>query len=393
MFDSIFIGMSGLQSFSKGLKVISNNVANLNTPGFKSSNTTFADLYNQGGGVLGSATRGGSGVTTLGTHVNFLAGDTRQTGNPLDLSINGDGFFVLRDKDNQSVVYTRAGQFQIDKDGYFVTADGKQVQGYGSDGKLGPINISSQKLSPAKASTKVQFNGNLSSAMTDFSIDSVKVFDAVGGEHVLKATFKLKQADASSSTWTVTLLDGATTVGTGEIKFAAGTIVAGSDKITFNYAPSGVPAMSLSLDFSSQVTSFSTGQTSSLAVSSVDGYASGTLSAVTFDDRGVMQLAYSNGQKATGPQLALAMFDSKAELEQQSGGLFVSNSAANVHIHRAGLAGSGSIASSQVEGSNVDLSSEFSNLIVMQRGYQASSRLVSTANDMIQELFDMKGHR
>jgi flagellar hook protein FlgE len=114
---------------------------------------------------------------------------------------------------------------------------------------------------------------------------------------------------------------------------------------------------------------------------------------VVFDAKGVLSLTYSNGDKATGPQVALAVFDNNAELQPIGGGDFTHPSAERAHIGSAGSGRFGSIASSQVEISNVDLSSEFSDLIVTQRGYQASSRLVSTANEMLQDLFDMKSHR
>ena len=147
------------------------------------------------------------------------------------------------------------------------------------------------------------------------------------------------------------------------------------------------------LDFSSQVTSFAAGTTSTLAVASSDGLPVGTLTQATFDANGVLTLKYSNGNTAAGSELALATFESNVGLSQAGAGEFVSPDPQRAHLGRAGAEGFGKIASSQVEVSNVDLSSEFSNLIVMQRGYQASSRIVSTANEMLQELFDMKGHR
>lgn len=395
MFDTISIGMSGLQSFSKGLKVIGNNVANLNTPGFKASSLLFTDLSYQGGSGFmanGRSFQLGTGVTTLSSFINFKDGDTRQTGNPLDVSINGSGYFVTRDAKDGTVTYTRAGQFEFDKDGNLVSkATGRQVMGYSGEGVLDAISLSGLRINPPKATSSVKFSGNLSSGATDFTLDAVKIIDAAGGQHLVKLLFKPKESEAG--TWTVTVVDGTVETAAGEIMFLAGTPVPGSDKLSFSYAPAGVDALEVALDFSSQVTSFSTGDTSTLTVSSSDGSPVGMLSSVSFDDKGVLTLGYSNGTTATGAELALATFESNIGLDQSGSGEFVAPDAQRAHVGRAASDGFGQIASEQVEVSNVDLSSEFSDLIVMQRGYQASSRIVSTANEMLQELFDMKGHR
>ncbi len=397
MFDSVFIGMSGLQSFATGLKVISNNVANLNTPGFKSSDAVFSDLFYQSGGT-GTGAPGsqfaafGTGVASTQTFINFKAGDTRQTGNPLDMSLGGDGFFVIKDAKEETLTYSRAAQFEFDKDGNLVSrTDGKQVMGLGSGGQLSPISLNGLRINTPKATSVIKLSGNLSSSSTDTTIDSIKVIDAIGGEHVLKLNFKPK-ANAAG-TFTVSVLDGTTEVGTGEITFIGGIPQAGADSFTFSYAPTGASALSLKVDLSSGVTSFETGSTSTLAVSSTDGHAVGSLSAVTFDAKGVLSVTYTNGEKATGAQLALAVFDTNQGLVQRGNGEFTEPNNTLVHYGVAGAGRFGSITSNQVEVSNVDLSSEFSNLIVTQRGYQASSRVVSTANEMLQELFDMKGHR
>jgi flagellar hook protein FlgE len=397
MIDSIFIGMSGLQTFSSGLKVISNNVSNLNTPGFKASSATFGDLYYQdvpsGQQGEGGPLQYGTGVTTAGTFVNFKAGDTQQTGNPLDLSINGDGFFVTQDAKDGSLTYSRAGQFELDKDGNVVVRGSEQkLMGYSAGNSLEPIALGELKVSKPKATTKVSFVGNLSSTATDFSVDSVKLIDSLGGEHDVKLTFKAK--DGAAGTWTVTMTDAGVDTEIGDIKFIAGSPDPSAESLTLHYSPTGGgPAFDVNLDFSTGVTSFSTGATSTLAVSTSDGQAMGQVSSVTFNESGVMTINYSNGQTASGPQIALARVDYDAALEQSAGGQFTSKDPQAVHVGRAASDGYGKIASSQVEGSNVDLSTEFSNLIIMQRGYQAASEIVNTANSMLQNLFDMKTQR
>lgn len=394
MLDSLFIGTSGLQTFSSGLKVISNNVANLNTPGFKSSSSLFSSLYhaNPGAGSSQAATQFGGGVALGQTVVNFRSGELRQTGNPLDLSINGEGFFVTRGQGTGEAVYTRAGQFEFNRDGVLVMrGTDRQVIGLTATGAEAPITLSGLRINPPKATTSVAMTGNLSSSATDVNLNNLKLVDAAGGEHTLKINFKPKAGAAG--TWEVKVTDGLIDVGTGEIRFTSGIPAPGASVLSFVYAPTGVAGTSVTLDFSGNVTSFDTGSTSTLAIGSTDGYAVGSLSKISFDADGVMSLGYSNGQTATGARIALARFDANAQLISQAGSDFTHESRQGVHVGQANQAGFGSVGSNQIEGSNVDLATEFSDLIVAQRGYQASSRIVSTANELLQDLFDMKGHR
>lgn len=398
MIDTIYIGTSGLQAFSEGLKVIANNVANLNTPGFKASNTVFSNLYfadpqsGAGGQPAGEQTQFGSGVALSQTTVNFRAGDLRQTGNPLDLNISGDGFFVTKQADQDAVIYTRAGQFEFDKDGRLVVrSTQQQVIGLSGSGEQLPITLDGLRLNAPKPTATVKFSGNLSSSVAEFSVASIKVVDAAGGEHSL--TLKLTPKTGAAGTWTAKLLDGTTEVGGGEIQFLGSQPVAGSDSLTISYAPAGISASSIKLDFSKNVTNFDTGTSSSLAVNSTDGYAVGSLNKISFDADGTLALGYTNGQTAKGARIALALFDATAQLKPQGNSGFTYEAQQGVRIGRASQGGFGTIGSSQIEGSNVDLASEFSDLIVAQRGYQASSRIVSTASELLQDLFEMKGHR
>jgi flagellar hook protein FlgE len=395
MIDSIYIGTSGLQAFSEGLKVIGNNVANLNTPGFKASDSVFSNLYASQGGSgqpSGDATQFGGGVTLSQTAVNFRAGELRQTGNPLDLNVSGEGFFVTREKDQPQAIYTRAGQFEFNKDGHLVVrGTEREVIGLSAAGEQQPITLDGLRINPPKPTATVTLGGNLSSSATEFSIASVKIIDSAGGEHSL--TLKFTPKTGAAGTWTVQLMDGSTEVGNGEIRFTGSQPLPGFDSIDINYAPTGVTASSIKLDFSKNVTNFDTGTTSSLAVSSSDGHAVGTLNKITFDADGTLALGYSNGQTAKGAKVALALFDSTSHLVPQGNSGFTYADRGGVRIGAPNQSGFGSIGSNQVEGSNVDLASEFSDLIVAQRGYQASSRIVSTASELLQDLFDMKGHR
>lgn len=394
MFDAIFIGSSGLQTFSSGLKVISNNVANLNTPGFKSSDMSFADMFYVGGGRGGGAGTSlfGTGVMAGQTFLDFQPGETRQTGNPLDLSLNGEGFFVTRKPNEGGLTYTRAGQFEFNKDGVLVVrGSGREVLGLGAGGALDAVSLNGLRINPPKATTSVKLTGNLSSAATDFSIDTLKLIDAIGGEHTLKLNFKPKPGAPGS--WMVSVLEGSTAVASTELVFDAGQPTEATRQPKFTFSPPGASAIEVTLDFSKEVSSFQTGTFSSLAVAGTNGHAVGTLNKLSFDADGTLALSYSNGQTTKGARLALALFDSNADLTPEGDAEFSHAGTQGLRLGAPTSGSFGAVASNQIESSNVDLSAEFSDLIVTQRGYQASSRIVSTANEMLQDLFELKGHR
>lgn len=396
MLDTIFIGMSGLTGYSKGLRVIGNNLTNVNTPGFKGSQLQFADLFYQenantaGSGLTHGGVQLGMGLNTLATTINFKAGDLRQTGGNLDLAIDGEGFFVLND-DGKSR-YTRAGQFQFDGDGFLVSpSTGLRVSGLDDNGKLTDISLAGLRTNPPKATTTVKFNGNISSnAASDVVLNGIKVIDPVGGEHLVKLTLKNNSATTLGN-WTVTISDESGTLDTGELQFSSGNPSSDASKITFTYAPTAVEPFPITLDFSTDVTSFAAGDTSTIAVASQDGVPSGALTNVAFDAKGTLVATYSNGETVNGTRLALARFNSTSDIVALGGNEFGSTNDAAVHLGYANSNSLGSLKSGVVEGANVDLAEEFSNLIVMQRGYQAASHVISTANELIQQLFDMKG--
>lgn len=389
MIDSILTAESGLRGFQQGLRTISNNTANLNTPGFKSARSQFADLA---GGTDGTNDAGnahfnqaGRGLSVLGTTVNFARGDLRSTSHPLDLAIDGQGFFTFK-ASNGEIRYSQDGQFKFDKDGMLVSVTTEeQVMALNASGNLVPISLTDTETTAAQATTVIKFAGNLSSTATTDSIANVTVIDSSGSTHTLTLGF---QPDAAApGSWTVTLNDGSTIVGASTLKFSNGQAVSGSDVLTFSYAPTGATATSIDLDFSSNVTSFDSGSTSTLAVASQNGLAFGTLTGKAFDSTGTLVLTYSNGKTVKSGQLALAQFDSPDNVEELSNNQYA---AKNGVAWRQGVAGSGQfgvIQSSMLEGSNVDLSQEFSDLVIMQRGYQASSQVISTASDMLTALF------
>ncbi|MES2938207.1 MAG: flagellar basal-body rod protein FlgF [Pseudomonadota bacterium] len=391
MIGSIYIGMSGLQGFSQGLRVIANNTTNMNTPGFKSSSLQFADMFYSTSGSGGGLMQVGYGLNTAGTSLNFSQGELRQTGNSLDLALDGQGLFTLRDSAG-NLHYTRAGQFIFNEEGVLVSrVDGSKVMGIGADGAMTEIRIQNQSVQGGKASGTLKFSGNLSSTATDQTVNAVKVIDSLGGEHML--TVKLTNNGATTpGSWTVQLMDGTTAVGTaGEIRFTDGRPDPAFSKVNVSYTPAGQPAVPLVLDFSNNVTSFAAGNLSTLAFSSQDGYLPGTLTRVSFDDTGTLVMQYDNGQTVKGSKLSLGRFDSLDAVQSLGGNSFAATNSLAWHMGAAGSAGFGKVKSGMVELSNVDLSQEFSDLVIMQRGYQASSQIISTANEMLQELFNMKG--
>ena len=389
MLDSINVGTSGLLGFAKGLRVIANNTANLNTPGYKAATLQFSDLFyatSQGAG--GASARLGYGLATGSTQLDFRQGDLRQTGNAYDLAIDGEGLFVLRGNDGV-VRYTRAGQFEFNQDGVFVNrSDGGKVMGVDANGQSSEIKLDGLRTVSGKATEVARFTGNLSSTATEYTVGSVKVYDAIGEEHNLSV--KLVQSDAGSGTWNVEVLDGTTSVATGQLAFTDGKPTAATSKLLFNYQPANRESRQLTLDFGSDVTSFASGNLSTLAMTAQDGLAPGNLTKLTFDAAGTLVASYSNGDTVKGVRLQLARFRTADAVQAEGGNQFVEANGLAWDMGRAGEGAFGAVRAGVLEISNVDLSREFSDLVVMQRGYQAASQVLATANDMLQELFRMK---
>ncbi len=395
MFDTLYIGTSGLLSNAQGLKVVSNNLANVNTPGFKGSQLQFSDLFEQGSAGSqhgGAQATVGAGVGTLGARLNFKPGNDQSTGNPLDLSINGNGLFVVK-RDGQ-LLYTRSGNFQFNADNVLTNSAGDHVQALGSGGQLTDVTLDMLGSSAPQATATIKFSGNLTSTVAvppvDASVSGVTIIDAAGASHSVTVTLK----DAGGGSYNVSINEGTATgvlLGSGSIKFTAGVPVAGSDAFTFQYTSTGGASFPVKLDFSKNVTSLLTPST--LSMNGQDGHVAGVRTDQSIDPDGTISVRYSNGQTAKGARLALAQFNAEGDLEQVGSGAFAKQPGSSVQYGYAGGESNGSLVAGHLEGSNVDLAEEFSNLIVMQRGYQASSHVISTVNDMIQELFDMKGHR
>jgi flagellar hook protein FlgE len=389
MIDTIYVAMSALNGFQKGLRIIANNTANLNTPGFKSSTLTFADLFystEQSGGHPGQY---GSGLTTLGTVLNFGQGRLENTGNQLDLAVDGMGLFVLRDEAG-AIYYSRDGQFTFDKDGVLVSSvTGAKVLARDASGVLVPITIAGMRTNAAKPTGTITFKGNLSSTVSTNTVQNVTVIDRAGSSHTLQV--KLEAVADSPGTWNVTVLDGEKTVGTGQIVFVNGQPDPAKSKVSVSYEVAGQEAIPVTLDFSTNLTCFDSGSVSTMTMEKQDGYGAGSLTNASFDETGTLVLTYSNAQTVKGARIALARFSSLEAVGSDGGNAFQAVDAAAWDTGLSGEQGFGTIRAGMVEVSNVDLAQEFSDLVIMQRGFQASSQVVSTANEMLAELFGMRG--
>ncbi len=388
MFGSMFIGLSGMRAYSDGLRQVSNNITNLNSPGFKASDLVFSDLFGSSSGGLGLAssyTRPGHGVALSDLRLDFGQGELRQSERGLDLAVEGGGFLVL--ERNGDYVYARTGNFEVDEDGFVVLAGTDyRLSLLGPDGNAQALSINPYRTSPPQATTKIKFADNLSSTATEFSLADIPVYDALGASENWKIKFE-RAATAPAGEWHVIVTTGnGVAVGDQILQFNNGIVDAATGKLTFTLG-----ARTVEFDFSENVTSFSSGSVSTLRSADVDGHAVGDITNILVNDKGELEIAYSNEQKKSLGAVALADFQDAQSLEQRSGGLFVYNGAGARDLFSSENGRVGRVMSSRSEASNVDLSQQFGDLILVQRGYQAASQIVSVSNEMIQQLFGLRG--
>jgi flagellar hook protein FlgE len=391
MFGSIYIGLTGLNAYSKGLQTVSNNVSNMNTIGYKASDISFSDLFGYGSrGGLDYATSqdsGGHGVSVSQRSINFKQGEIRQTDRDLDLAVDGNGFLVLLDGDN--TYYTRTGSFEINDEGFIVLqgTDYRLATLDPASGKPTAINIDASRTDPPVATDRIKFADNLSSTATSYTIPDVKVFDARGKENVWTLSFT--RTETAFDTWQLRVTDSTgKVIGTKELKFSGGAVSADTKELVFEDADAG---LSVTFDFSNSVTSFSSGTVSSLRAADVAGHGTGSIATVKINDKGEIELTYTNEEKKQLGALALADFRDPQALEQRSRALFVYTGFGQRQYLVADDTRVGTIKGGRLEASNVDLGAQFGELILIQRGFQASSQIISVTNDMIQQLFGIRG--
>jgi flagellar hook protein FlgE len=367
------------------MDVTGNNIANVNTNGFKTSQTTFQDTLSQmvraSGAPQGQA--GGTNPAQIGLGVklgsistNFGQGAAQTTGKSTDLMIQGDGFFVVRSGGEQ--LYTRAGSFDWDSNGSLVTSNGNIVQGWmGTNGVVNtagtPGNITlplGQTIAP-QATANLTLVGNLSAGDAVGATKEIQttVFSATGAEEPITLTFTKSDAD----TWQVELPDGSTA----NLDFAAGKPTA-----------SPLTVGGFALDVSSM--SSYAGPTAP-QVNNRDGSSAGTLASYTISQSGEIIGVFSNGLKQALGQIALANFNNVNGLEKVGNSMFRTTVNSGLpQVGTAGTNGMGVINGGTLEMSNVDLAQEFTNLVIAQRGFQANSRVITTSDELLQELVNLK---
>ncbi|MBT8340351.1 MAG: flagellar hook protein FlgE, partial [Desulfatitalea sp.] len=407
---------SGLKANTSAMAVIGDNIANVNTTGFKTSSVLFANVFNA---TLGqSRNQIGRGVNMSGMSSNWNAGTMETTSNVSDLAINGQGMFIVRDPANNGQYYTRAGQFEFNGSNLLVNQDGLEVQGYdidavGNIGALGTITLPNGISTPS-ATQEVTLGLNLDAgaAVGDTFDTTVSVYDSLGNSVELNLNFESTAAN-TWRWWVAPSTGAASPAGAGPpadynvLSFdASGALVPGSctpamgvGDVGPQITVTGLPGNNLAIDWVmlNAATGASDGSITGYAGSSVktaqtqDGYPSGMLQGISADEDGFFTALYSNGTVAPFARIALADFASYVGLSKQGSNLFTSSLASGQPVITSpNSAGVGAIAPSSLEMSNVDLSQEFVELITTQRAFQANSKVITTSDEVLNDLINIK---
>ncbi|HSB73586.1 MAG TPA: flagellar hook protein FlgE [Candidatus Methylomirabilis sp.] len=405
MGSSMNSAVSGLRAHQLMLDVVGNNIANVNTPGFKAGRTTFSDVLSQtvAGATAPTATLGGTDPQQAGLGVRtgaitnlFTQGGILTTNKPTDLAIQGDGFFIL--SDGSANFYSRAGALEVDAVGNLVDS----VTGYRVQGTSGDIVISQTATSPPVATGTATFTGNLDPTVTPASTytATISINDSLGASHNLTVTFT-KTATAGQFSYGIAVPASDTTMTiaastTPNLQFSgSGALPVGTvGSLTLNFTNGASSGQVVALDFASAanvtpVTGFASPAT--LALGNQNGYASGTLQSFSIGTDGSINGTFSNGRVQSLGQIRLATFANAAGLSKVGNNLFRESSNSGVaNVGNAGTGGRGTLAPGSLEGSNVDLADEFTKLIVAQRGFQANARVITTSDEVLQEAVNLK---
>jgi flagellar hook protein FlgE len=454
---SMFTAVSGMNVNGRGLAVVGDNIANMNTHGFKSSAVVFGDIVSQSGS-LGI----GRGALINDVSQEFTQGAFENTPNVLDLAIDGDGLFVV--KRVNDTFYTRAGQFGIDKQGYASNPDGYKLQGYQFDVSgsastvVGDVNVASINSQPndtadvsvyanldsrTNTTANPAFDVNNAAATSHFT-STVTTYDSLGNAHVVNIYYRKNQSIAAGGipsatgatqgipyggiagdNWPAAYgADGGTEWEWFAVTSAADN-AAGVDEIQakgrlefntngalyhmetltaptggFDFAGGSTQNQQIVLDFGDEIaidgatglegtTQF--GSTSTTSYLEQDGYSAGTLKSLSINEEGLMSGIFTNGQTKNIAQVVVAKFISQEGLIKQGNSLYAESYESGQPIVTApGNSGTGNILSNTLELSNVDLAAEFVKMIIMQRGFQANSRMVSTSDELMTELVNLK---
>jgi flagellar hook protein FlgE len=405
MLRSMFSAISGLRAHQTKLDVTGNNIANVNTVGFKASQTVFQDTLSQviRAGGAAAQNRGGTNPAQVGLGVkvaaittNWNQGATQSTGRATDFMIEGDGFFVTRAGNEQ--LYTRAGSFDFDSTGKLVTADGSILQGWMAqpDGTInpnGPIKDLSvpygQTVAPV-ATTSGKVAGNLPSgnAVGTSVQTATTMFDQQGVGHDVSYTF----TKGGTDDWTLAVtVDGAPmTLSDNSVTFNAdGTMSNPTAPYSVDFTPgmAGWPGP-VTLDLSG-IKQY--GSANTVSATQQNGFAMGSLESFSLGNDGTITGVYSNGLRQSIGQLAMASFNNPGGLEKAGNSSFrVGDNSGTAMVGQAGTGGRGVLNAGALEMSNVDLAEEFTGLIVAQRGFQANSRVITSSDEILQDLVNLK---
>ena len=417
MISSMYTAVSGLNAEDTQLSVISNNIANQNTIGFKNSDAIFGD-------VLSSEMAGmqvGSGVRVDDVAPQFTPGSLETTSNALDMAIEGNGFFVVNGSSGER--YTRAGQFSTDKSGNIVDSQGDILQGYQADpngnitGTIGNLSLTVSQIPPVETSSvgmklNLESTSPVTAAYTLGSTNygystTVNAYDVQGVEHPITAYFtNLGGPDANGNNdWQVSYVynntsGNPTIAGTQNLAFTPGGALysdSGDPAISFNFASS----QNIKFDYGTAISAPESGTgldgttqfASSFSVENItqDGMPAGTMDKYSIDKNGLITGNYTNGQQKTLGQVVLANFDSPTSLQQLDGNLYTQTvDSGQALIGSPQTAGLGSVNSGSLEESNVDLSDQFVKMIAAQSGYEANSKMITTMDQLMQTLVNMK---
>ncbi len=415
MMRALFSSVSGLRSHQTWMDVIANNIANVNTVGFKGSRVTFKEAFVQ---LLQGASRpagnlGGMNPVQIGTGVNvgsidqlFNQGSLETTGQPLDLAIQGAGFFVL--SNGQRRVYTRAGNFQLDADGKLISpSTGYVVQGivadangnFSSTSSIGDIQLQLGLRAPARATDLITLTGNLDAgaAVGATHTMGITVYDSAGAPHNLQIVFT--NVAPGQWSWTPSCATAPVTpAGSGTVTFNANgslasfTYPGGGSSLTLT--PPGGSPFSITINPGTLngidgLAGFA--NPSNAVVSSQNGYQAGDLLNISVDTRGVITGFFSNGVTRNLAQIALASFNNPGGLTRSGNNLYEeSPNSGTAVVSFAGGTSRSTITPGALESSNVDIAQEFTNMIIAQRGYQANARVISASDEMLNELVNIR---
>ena len=417
--SGFYSGVSGLNTNSQAMSVIGNNLANTNTVGFKGSRHVFADLLSGKINGSGGVSQVGRGVGVSQIDQIFSQGTFESTESNLDVAIEGEGFFVLKQEGDETAYYSRAGAFSFSDDGYLVNPEGLRVQGklFGADGELAagdPANIQVQNtgLIPARATNELKLTTNLASTSdviaAPFDMDddttynyssSTQLFDSLGNSHLLTTYFIKTGENLWSSAWSTEDANGNILQG----QFADNLDFTQAGLLQGNVADPPVDTTAViaaaDLDWGNdtvptdQTITFNNTQfNSSSVVLSQDqnGYGAGSLTGVEIDGEGSVTAFYSNGESTKIAQIVLAKFVNPNGLRTAGSNLYTASDeagAARVGVPDAEL---GSIFTNSLELSNVDMGVEFVRMITVQRGFQANSKIITTVDELLGELINLK---